>query len=110
MSTTIASPNKSNHTPAKQTMTFTEAYRREVLEDYRICCLSREASVIARKEVLQGNANFGIIGDGKEVAQVAPVITATKPSCSPWASWIWISFSPNSMVIPTATHFQEAGR
>ncbi|HLP94714.1 MAG TPA: thiamine pyrophosphate-dependent enzyme [Saprospiraceae bacterium] len=43
----------------------------EILADYRICCLSREASIIARKEVLTGKANFGIIGDGKEVAQVA---------------------------------------
>jgi len=49
----------------------TTDYREEVLQDFRICCLSREASVIARKEVLTGRANFGIIGDGKEVAQVA---------------------------------------
>ena len=49
----------------------TAAYRQEVWQDFRICCLSREASVIARKEVLTGRANFGIIGDGKEVAQVA---------------------------------------
>lgn len=49
----------------------TAAYREEVLRDFRICCLSREASVLARKEVLTGRANFGIIGDGKEVAQVA---------------------------------------
>lgn len=50
---------------------ITEAYRREVLRDFRICVLSREASITARKEVLLGRANFGIIGDGKEVAQVA---------------------------------------
>ncbi|MEZ4963814.1 MAG: thiamine pyrophosphate-dependent enzyme [Saprospiraceae bacterium] len=50
---------------------LTKEYRNEVLKDFRICCLSREASVIARKEVLMGKANFGIIGDGKEVAQVA---------------------------------------
>ena len=54
-----------------QTAPITDAYRQEVLQDFRICCLSREASVIARKEVLTGKANFGIIGDGKEVAQVA---------------------------------------
>jgi len=53
------------------TATLTENYRQDVLQDFRICCLSREASVIARKEVLTGKANFGIIGDGKEVAQVA---------------------------------------
>lgn len=56
---------------AKTTTTLTESYRQEVLRDFRICCLSREASIIARKEVLTGKANFGIIGDGKEVAQVA---------------------------------------
>jgi pyruvate/2-oxoglutarate/acetoin dehydrogenase E1 component/TPP-dependent pyruvate/acetoin dehydrogenase alpha subunit len=50
---------------------FTEVYRQQVLEDFSICCLSRECSIIARKEVLTGKANFGIIGDGKEVAQVA---------------------------------------
>lgn len=56
---------------AKATTPPTESYRQEVLRDFRICCLSREASIIARKEVLTGKANFGIIGDGKEVAQVA---------------------------------------
>ncbi|HRI59929.1 MAG TPA: thiamine pyrophosphate-dependent enzyme [Saprospiraceae bacterium] len=55
----------------RQPAPITEAFRHEVLHDFRICCLSREASVIARKEVLTGKANFGIIGDGKEVAQVA---------------------------------------
>jgi TPP-dependent pyruvate/acetoin dehydrogenase alpha subunit len=55
----------------KNAVSFTEAYRLEILNDFRICCLSREASHIARREVLNGRANFGIIGDGKEVAQVA---------------------------------------
>ncbi|HMX39731.1 MAG TPA: thiamine pyrophosphate-dependent enzyme, partial [Saprospiraceae bacterium] len=48
-----------------------DTYRQQVLADYRICALSREASHIARQAVLNGRANFGIIGDGKEVAQVA---------------------------------------
>ncbi len=43
----------------------------EVLNDFRICCESREASLMARKEVLTGKAKFGIAGAGKEVAQVA---------------------------------------
>ena len=43
----------------------------EVLKDYWICCISREASIIGRKEVLTGKAKFGILGDGKEVPQVA---------------------------------------
>lgn len=48
-----------------------EAYIQEVIHDYRVCCISREASLLARKEVLTGKAKFGIIGDGKEVPQVA---------------------------------------
>ncbi|MCC6460012.1 MAG: transketolase [Saprospiraceae bacterium] len=56
---------------SKKQEPLSDAYRQEVLRDFRICCLSREASVLARKEVLTGRANFGIIGDGKEVAQVA---------------------------------------
>lgn len=48
-----------------------EAWIQEVIHDYRVCCISREASLIARKEVLTGKAKFGIVGDGKEVPQVA---------------------------------------
>jgi len=43
----------------------------EVLSDYWICCVSREASLLARKDVLTGRGKFGILGDGKEVPQVA---------------------------------------
>ncbi len=45
--------------------------RTQLLDDYRICCVSREASLLGRKEVLTGKAKFGIFGDGKEVAQIA---------------------------------------
>ncbi len=48
-----------------------ELYKNEVLEDYSTCVISREASYAARKEVLTGKAKFGIVGDGKEVPQVA---------------------------------------
>ncbi len=41
------------------------------LEHYYWCCLSRACSVIARREVLNGRAKFGITGDGKELPQVA---------------------------------------
>ncbi|MGI9544302.1 MAG: thiamine pyrophosphate-dependent enzyme, partial [Cyclobacteriaceae bacterium] len=44
---------------------------KEVLADYRLCCESREASLMGRKEVFMGKAKFGIFGDGKELAQVA---------------------------------------
>ena len=43
----------------------------EILEDYRLACESREASILGRKEVFMGKAKFGIFGDGKEVAQLA---------------------------------------
>lgn len=48
-----------------------ERFQQEVLADYRLVCLSRETSLLGRKEVLTGKAKFGIFGDGKEVAQVA---------------------------------------
>jgi pyruvate/2-oxoglutarate/acetoin dehydrogenase E1 component/TPP-dependent pyruvate/acetoin dehydrogenase alpha subunit len=48
-----------------------ENFRNEVLRDYEFACISREASLLGRKEVLTGKAKFGIFGDGKEVAQVA---------------------------------------
>ena len=54
----------------KNKLTF-DQFKLSVLEDYRIVCESREASLLGRKEVLTGKAKFGIFGDGKEVAQVA---------------------------------------
>lgn len=58
-------------TGVDQLITVEEPYIREVLHDYWICCISREASILVRREVLTGKAKFGISGDGKEVAQVA---------------------------------------
>ena len=46
-------------------------FKNEVLKDFWVCCVSREVSVLGRKEVLTGKAKFGILGDGKEVPQVA---------------------------------------
>jgi pyruvate/2-oxoglutarate/acetoin dehydrogenase E1 component/TPP-dependent pyruvate/acetoin dehydrogenase alpha subunit len=51
-------------------LTF-EDFKTEVLSDYRIAALSRECSLMGRKEVLTGKAKFGIFGDGKEVPQLA---------------------------------------
>ncbi len=48
-----------------------ETFRSTVISDYRMARLSREASLLGRREVLGGKAKFGIFGDGKEVAQVA---------------------------------------
>lgn len=58
-------------TGVDQLITVEEPYIREVLHDFWICCISREASILVRREVLTGKAKFGISGDGKEVAQVA---------------------------------------
>lgn len=46
-------------------------FKKEVLNDYRIAKLSRECSLLGRREVLTGKAKFGIFGDGKEVPQLA---------------------------------------
>ncbi|MEY4876143.1 MAG: hypothetical protein RL708_1292 [Bacteroidota bacterium] len=48
-----------------------EVFKNEVLNDYKVACESREASLLGRKEVLTGKAKFGIFGDGKEVPQIA---------------------------------------
>ena len=55
----------------KDDMLSYEGFRNQVLEDYRIAMVSRESSLIGRREVLTGKAKFGIFGDGKEVAQIA---------------------------------------
>jgi pyruvate/2-oxoglutarate/acetoin dehydrogenase E1 component/TPP-dependent pyruvate/acetoin dehydrogenase alpha subunit len=52
------------------TLTF-EDFKTEVLNDYRIAMISRECSLLGRREVLTGKAKFGIFGDGKEVPQLA---------------------------------------
>jgi pyruvate/2-oxoglutarate/acetoin dehydrogenase E1 component/TPP-dependent pyruvate/acetoin dehydrogenase alpha subunit len=48
-----------------------EDFKSEVLSDYRMAVISRETSLLGRKEVLTGKAKFGIFGDGKELAQIA---------------------------------------
>lgn len=58
-------------TETQLTQTDIAEYVQEILNDYRLACISREASLLGRKEVLTGKAKFGIFGDGKEVAQIA---------------------------------------
>ena len=48
-----------------------EEARKELLADFRLATLSRETSLLGRREVLTGKAKFGIFGDGKEIAQIA---------------------------------------
>lgn len=45
--------------------------KEEILRDYYIGWLSRNISLLGRREVLTGKAKFGIFGDGKEVPQMA---------------------------------------
>jgi len=60
-------------TPTVDTTTQNEVsqYKDQVIRDLWISLISREASLMGRKEVLTGKAKFGILGDGKEVPQVA---------------------------------------
>lgn len=55
---------------SKNELSF-EEFKKTVINDYRLACESREASLMGRREVLTGKAKFGIFGDGKEVAQLA---------------------------------------
>lgn len=54
----------------KGELTF-EEFKKQILEDFKLANLSRETSLLGRKEVLTGKAKFGIFGDGKELAQLA---------------------------------------
>lgn len=57
--------------PAQKDERFDQHFINEVLKDYWTCLVSRETSLLGRKEVLTGKGKFGVFGDGKEVAQVA---------------------------------------
>ena len=61
---------KEKNTQNSQEIDF-QSFKSEVLNDYKLACISREASLLGRKEVLTGKAKFGIFGDGKELAQIA---------------------------------------
>ncbi|NGP88279.1 alpha-ketoacid dehydrogenase subunit alpha/beta [Fodinibius halophilus] len=50
---------------------YTDDHKQEILDDYKLAVMSREASYIGRKETLTGKAKFGIFGDGKELPQIA---------------------------------------
>lgn len=54
----------------KEVLSF-EDFKTEVINDYKIAVISRECSLLGRREVLTGKAKFGIFGDGKEVPQLA---------------------------------------
>ena len=56
---------------AEAPVTIGAKYKEEVLNDFKLARISREVSLMGRREVLSGKAKFGIFGDGKEVAQLA---------------------------------------
>jgi len=57
-------------TQTENKISFTQ-FRNQILEDFKTAVLSREASLLGRREVLTGKAKFGIFGDGKELPQIA---------------------------------------
>lgn len=62
----MAVVNQNLKTPQSLSLT-----REDILNDFKVCMISRHASLVGRKEVFMGKAKFGIFGDGKELAQVA---------------------------------------
>jgi pyruvate/2-oxoglutarate/acetoin dehydrogenase E1 component/TPP-dependent pyruvate/acetoin dehydrogenase alpha subunit len=46
-------------------------FKNQILSDYKLGRISREMSLMGRREVLTGKAKFGIFGDGKELPQLA---------------------------------------
>ena len=58
------------HLDPEKDISFSD-FRDQILQDYRIALISRECSLLGRREVLTGKAKFGIFGDGKELPQLA---------------------------------------
>lgn len=50
--------------------TYSKKQTTEILNDFKIAHMSRQMSVLGRREVLTGKAKFGIFGDGKELPQL----------------------------------------
>jgi hypothetical protein len=66
--------NQTSVTLVNEKLSF-DRFREEVLSDYKIACISRETSLVARKEVLTGKAKFGILEMAKS-----------------WPRWPWQNF------------------
>jgi len=64
-------------TENQKKLSFQE-FKNEVLTDYQTALISRECSLLGRREVLTGKAKFGIFGGGKEIPQLA-MAKAFKP-------------------------------
>ncbi len=57
-------------TKEENKITFQE-FKAQIIQDYKTAFMSREVSLLGRREVLTGKAKFGIFGDGKELPQIA---------------------------------------
>ena len=62
--------NETMISPVPKELNFKE-FKQQVLNDYKVANISRQMSLIGRREVMGGRAKFGIFGDGKEVVQIA---------------------------------------
>ncbi len=60
----------SNNLDLNKEISF-KTFKKQILNDFKTIVLSREASLLGRREVLNGKAKFGIFGDGKELPQIA---------------------------------------
>ena len=49
---------------------FSKEDKERILNEYKLAVMSRNISLLGRKEVLTGKAKFGIFGDGKELPQI----------------------------------------
>ena len=58
------------HKSLTKSITYND-FKKEILNDYKTIVISRDTSLLGRKEVLGGKAKFGIFGDGKELPQIA---------------------------------------
>ncbi len=68
----IIASHTSKQSDKEQTQQLSfQDFKNEVLSDYKIARISRECSLLGRREVLTGKAKFGIFGGGKEVPQLA---------------------------------------
>jgi len=58
-------------TPQPDNSISFDDFKSQIISDYKTAVLSRECSLLGRREVLTGKAKFGIFGDGKELPQLA---------------------------------------
>ena len=66
----VMQQTKEMETKEVNKITF-EEFKSQIINDYKTAFMSREVSLLGRREVLTGKAKFGIFGDGKELPQIA---------------------------------------